>query len=69
MSLPTTHLYEGGGEKNFGIARYPIDEWRAIGEPVITVKRWVKLCLKIAQGDMRNLKKVFEVCADMEARL
>eukprot|EP00975_Prorocentrum_lima_P001650 353899-Prorocentrum_lima.AAC.1 len=64
-----THLYEGDGDKHFGIARYPIDQWRAMGELVITVKHWVKLCLKIARGDLKNLKRVFEVCAEMETRL
>eukprot|EP00975_Prorocentrum_lima_P021218 4466702-Prorocentrum_lima.AAC.1 len=64
-----THLYEADGDQHFGIARYPIDQWRALGEPVITVKSWVKLCLKIASQDLTNLKRVFAVCTEMEARL
>eukprot|EP00975_Prorocentrum_lima_P028440 5976635-Prorocentrum_lima.AAC.1 len=33
MSLPMTHLLEEeDGNKHFGIARYPIDDWKARGE-------------------------------------
>eukprot|EP00975_Prorocentrum_lima_P040207 8443223-Prorocentrum_lima.AAC.1 len=32
-----THLCEEDGRKHYGIARYPLDEWKAQGEPVITV--------------------------------
>eukprot|EP00975_Prorocentrum_lima_P068342 12920155-Prorocentrum_lima.AAC.1 len=64
-----THLYEADGDKHFGIPRYPIDQWRALGEPVVTVKNWVKLCLKIAAQELTNLKGVFTVCTEMEAKL
>eukprot|EP00975_Prorocentrum_lima_P062969 12888620-Prorocentrum_lima.AAC.1 len=39
-SLPMTHIYEDDGTKHYGIARHPIDEWMALGEPVITVRHW-----------------------------
>eukprot|EP00975_Prorocentrum_lima_P023370 4914760-Prorocentrum_lima.AAC.1 len=65
-----THLLEEeDGSKHFGIARYPIDEWKAKGEQVITVKGWVKLCLKIAANDTTNLKGIFSLCKEMEAKL
>eukprot|EP00975_Prorocentrum_lima_P017579 3710804-Prorocentrum_lima.AAC.1 len=31
-------LYEEGGSKMHGIARYRIDKWVAAGEPIITTK-------------------------------
>eukprot|EP00975_Prorocentrum_lima_P066252 12908080-Prorocentrum_lima.AAC.1 len=40
MSLPMTRVYEEGGNKLHGIARYPIDKWMVAGEPVITGKQW-----------------------------
>eukprot|EP00975_Prorocentrum_lima_P013221 2807035-Prorocentrum_lima.AAC.1 len=40
MPLPMTHLYEEEGNKLHGIAMYPIDQWIAAGEPIITVKHW-----------------------------
>eukprot|EP00975_Prorocentrum_lima_P044466 9319504-Prorocentrum_lima.AAC.1 len=64
-----THLYEEDGEAHYGIARYPIDQWKSLGEPVVTVKGRVKLCLKIASEDMTNLKSIFTLCKDMEAKL
>eukprot|EP00975_Prorocentrum_lima_P067194 12913539-Prorocentrum_lima.AAC.1 len=64
-----THIYEDDGTKHYGIARFPIDEWMALGEPVITVKHWVKLCMKSAAGGLTHLSRVFSICTDMEARL
>eukprot|EP00975_Prorocentrum_lima_P049652 10389652-Prorocentrum_lima.AAC.1 len=63
-----THLYEEGGDKMHGIARYPIDKRMAAGEPAITVKHWVKLCMKIAAKDLKYLGKVMSVCTDMDAK-
>eukprot|EP00975_Prorocentrum_lima_P058529 12276478-Prorocentrum_lima.AAC.1 len=63
------HVYEEGGNKLHGIARYPIDKWMAAGGPVITVKHWVKLCMKIAAGDLNNLGTLMSVCTDMDAKL
>eukprot|EP00975_Prorocentrum_lima_P035264 7409342-Prorocentrum_lima.AAC.1 len=31
--LPMTHICEDEGTNHYGIARYPIDEWMALGEP------------------------------------
>eukprot|EP00975_Prorocentrum_lima_P043048 9037834-Prorocentrum_lima.AAC.1 len=63
------HIYEHEGTKHYGIARYPIDEWMALGEPVITVKHWVNMCMKIAAGGMKNLSAIFSACTDMEASI
>eukprot|EP00975_Prorocentrum_lima_P061654 12881162-Prorocentrum_lima.AAC.1 len=64
-----TRIYEDEGTKHDGIVRYPIDEWMALGEPIITVKHWVKPCMKVAAGDLKNLSKLFSICTDMESSL
>eukprot|EP00975_Prorocentrum_lima_P024162 5084010-Prorocentrum_lima.AAC.1 len=69
MALPMTHLYEEEGSKHHVIARYPMDQWIAAGEPIITVKHWVKLCRKISSGVMKNLGNVMSICTDMDAKL
>eukprot|EP00975_Prorocentrum_lima_P054689 11465825-Prorocentrum_lima.AAC.1 len=43
MTLPMAHLYEEAGSTMFAIAKYPIDQWIAAGEPMITTKGWIKL--------------------------
>eukprot|EP00975_Prorocentrum_lima_P043099 9049524-Prorocentrum_lima.AAC.1 len=48
------HLYEEGGNALHGTARYPIDQWMAAGKPAITVKHWVKLCVKIADESWQH---------------
>eukprot|EP00975_Prorocentrum_lima_P022045 4639372-Prorocentrum_lima.AAC.1 len=63
------HIYEEEGNMLHGIARYPVDMWIALGEPIITVRHWVKLCMKIASGDMKNLYQLLSICTDMEASL
>eukprot|EP00975_Prorocentrum_lima_P056423 11829571-Prorocentrum_lima.AAC.1 len=55
VTVPMAHLYEEGGNKMYGIARYPIDKWMAAVQPVITTKNWVKLCMKIVSRDLDNL--------------
>eukprot|EP00975_Prorocentrum_lima_P026152 5496808-Prorocentrum_lima.AAC.1 len=67
MSLPMTHLYEEAGSTMYGIAKYPIDRWMAAGQPMITTKGWVKLCMKIASRDLESLSKVMTVCQDIDA--
>ena len=46
VTFPMTHVLSG--PDFVGIARYPIDDWVASGEPKITSAGWVKLCIKIA---------------------
>eukprot|EP00975_Prorocentrum_lima_P057634 12084855-Prorocentrum_lima.AAC.1 len=46
----------------------PLDKWMAAGEPIITTKHWVELCMKIAAGHMKNLGKIMSVCTDMDAK-
>eukprot|EP00975_Prorocentrum_lima_P032835 6896797-Prorocentrum_lima.AAC.1 len=64
-----TNIYEEEGNELYGIARYPIDEWIALGEPIMTVKHWVKLCLRIATGDIKSLSRLLSICTAMEANL
>eukprot|EP00975_Prorocentrum_lima_P002079 451087-Prorocentrum_lima.AAC.1 len=65
-----THLFVAeDGLKHHGIAQYPIDDWKAQGEPIMTTRGWVKLCLRVAAKDMANLKNLFTLCTDLEAKL
>ena len=59
MTFPMTNVLEG--DDFVGIARYPIDQWMANGEPKITVTGWIKLCIKIATKDTMNLDSVLKV--------
>eukprot|EP00975_Prorocentrum_lima_P066741 12910941-Prorocentrum_lima.AAC.1 len=63
------HLYEEAGSTMYGIAKYPIDQWMAAGQQVITTKGWVKLCMKIASRDLDNLSKVMTVRQELDAKL
>eukprot|EP00974_Lingulodinium_polyedra_P062825 6065419-Lingulodinium_polyedra.AAC.1 len=45
----------------FCIAKYPIDEWEEAGAPMMTTKGWAKLCLKVAEKDLKNLQNMFDV--------
>eukprot|EP00974_Lingulodinium_polyedra_P087970 8530903-Lingulodinium_polyedra.AAC.1 len=36
------------------IAKYPIDEWEDAGAPMMTTNGWAKLCLKVAEKDIKN---------------
>eukprot|EP00975_Prorocentrum_lima_P016723 3545889-Prorocentrum_lima.AAC.1 len=69
MALPMTHSYQEGGSIMYGIARYPIDQWMAAGQPVITTKSSVKLCMKMASRDLDNLSTVMSLCQEMDAQL
>ena len=59
ITFPMTNVLEG--EDFVGIARYPIDQWIASGEPRITSTGWVKLCIKIATNDTVNLNNILKV--------
>ena len=52
-----------------GAARYPIDEWEKAGCPSFSTVSWIKLCVKVAEGDMTNLANVFEVGAKLLAKM
>ena len=52
-----------------GIARYPIDEWEAKGEPCFSTKSWVKFCIKVAETDMANLSGIFELSMKTQAKM
>ena len=59
MTFPMTNLLEG--DDFVGIAKYPIGQWMASGEPRITVAGWIKLCIKIATKDTINLDNILKV--------
>ena len=46
-----------------GIARYPIDKWEEAGEPLITVKNWCNLCMRVASGNLIALGSIFETAS------
>ena len=52
-----------------GIARYPIDEWEAKGEPCFSTKSWIKLCIKVANEDQTKLAGICEIAKKLESRL
>eukprot|EP00974_Lingulodinium_polyedra_P035106 3372628-Lingulodinium_polyedra.AAC.1 len=57
MAFPMTHVVEGFP----CIAKYPIDECEEAGAPTMTTKGWAKLCLKVAEKDLKNLQNIFAV--------
>ena len=57
MAFPMTHLVDGFP----GVARYPVDEWEAAGAPIMTVKSWVKLCMRVAMNDLSNLQHILDI--------
>ena len=57
MSFPMTHLVDGFP----GVARYPVDEWEAAGAPMMTLKSWAKLCMRVSMNDLSNLQHVLDV--------
>ena len=67
MTFPMTNLMDA--DDFMGIAKYPIDEWMANGEPKITVSGWVKLCIKIATKDTVNLMNVYQVGEKLLAKM
>ena len=77
MTMPMTYLETQDGRKMKGIARYPIDQWEAQGNPCLTKDKWVMLCLAIAQKgldkfsgvDALMFEKLFEVSEQMSDRL
>ena len=50
-----------------GVARYPIDAWEDAGNPMLTRSGWSKLCMRIAQRDMKHLQSIFEIAQKLEA--
>ena len=67
MCFPMTHLLEG--EDFMAIARYPIDDWIASGEPRITTAGLIKLCIKIAEKDTINLAGVLQLGEKLLAKM
>ncbi len=61
ISFPMTHVLPG--QEYMAIARYPIDEWMASGQPILST---IKLCLKIAEKDLENLQSVFDTAVKCE---
>ena len=57
MSFPRTHVLHSTLFP--GIAKYPVDDWIAEGQPCITEEVWTKLCLRIASKDRQNLENIF----------
>ena len=56
ITFPMSHIVAGA--VFVGIAKYPVDEWIASGEPKITSAGWAKLCMKIATKDTVNLNGI-----------
>ena len=56
MGFPMTHEVDGVP----CVARYPIDMWELNGAPMMTTKGWAKLCMLIAQQDLKNLQNVYD---------
>ena len=57
MGFPMTHLLD-----EFPcLARYPIDEWEKSGAPMMTVKSWCKLCMRVARNNLSSLESIFEL--------
>ena len=61
LCFPMTHQLVVNGEPFRGVARYPLLEWEAMGEPVMTHQSWAKFCMKVALNDLTNLDKLFQV--------
>ena len=51
-----------------GVAKYPIDAWEAMGEPKLTTRGWIAMCMCIAQKNMEGLQGVFDVAERIEAK-
>ena len=66
MSFPMSFVLPG--QQYLAIARYPIDEWVANGEPVLTTMSWIKLCIKIAEKDNTNLHSILELGEKLKVR-
>ena len=56
MGFPMTRVVDGVP----CVARYPIDMWELNGMPMMTTKGWAKLCMLIAQQDLKNLQNVYD---------
>ena len=67
ITSPMTHVLEG--EDFVGIARYPIGQWIASGEPKITSAGWVKLCVKIATKGTANLNNILTMGEKILSRM
>ncbi len=67
VTLPMTNILN---DELIGIAKYPIDVWRDAGEPRITTKGWIKLCMMIARKDLEKLNSILKwaqsCCPDCE---
>ena len=59
MSFPMSFVLPG--EQYMAMARYPMDEWEANGEPVLSTMSWIKFCIKTAEKDNANLQSILEV--------
>ena len=57
MSFPMTHLVDGFP----GVARYPVDKWEAASAPIMSLKSWAKLCMRVAMNDLTNLQHVLDI--------
>eukprot|EP00975_Prorocentrum_lima_P007084 1520760-Prorocentrum_lima.AAC.1 len=64
-----THLLEESGNTMCVIAKYQIDQWIESGEPMISIRGWMQLCIDMCATDLAKLDKVVTLCQDMEAQL
>ena len=67
VSLPMTHVMDP--DLYPGVSRFPVAEWEARGEPVITTAGWCKLAMKVANKNLKDLSSVFEVAQKELSRL
>ena len=64
MMFPMTYQFTLNGH-TLPIARYPVDQWEAQGEPVMTEAAWATWCMKVCENDLHNLEKVWQVASMM----
>ena len=43
-----------------------VDEWEDVGELTLAEKSWIKLCLRIAQEDLRHLGRIMDTIDMLE---
>ena len=68
MSFPMSHNFVmPNGMVMKGIAKYPVADWQAAGEPYLTAVGWCKLCVRLTEGDLTNLHSIFESARNLLA--
>ena len=64
--FPSTHIVDP--KLLPGVSRFPIDDWKAAGEPSLTVSGWAALAMKIASKDLTGLASVFAVAEQIHKK-